>query len=211
VFSELHGQVSTAVFNTMQSLSPSAYHALQKHHHNLPVRVAAYLSPRVASIGVTKHFAAATMAHVSLKTCTPARHHTLDRTKQQPTTTMSTVDECIGTLTKNAELKSFFAQCNNVAEEFKALKKAYFKLVLEVHPDKGGTKEEFIKVRASFEMLRDLFNSNGIESFEKEAGLGMAGFGGVKQRMLTGAVPSWAFYEDAAQDEMPAYKVELGA
>jgi hypothetical protein len=123
---------------------------------------------------------------------------------------MATIRECVATLTKNADLKSFFAQCHNVAEEFKALKKAYHKLVLVVHPDKGGSKEEFCKVRASFEVLRDLYNNNAVTSFEVEAGRGTPGFGEVKQRMRSGPVPSWAFYEDAAKDEIPVYKVELG-
>jgi DnaJ-class molecular chaperone len=35
------------------------------------------------------------------------------------------------------------------------IKRAFRKLILKCHPDKGGNSEEFIKVRDSYDVLKD--------------------------------------------------------
>ena len=43
-----------------------------------------------------------------------------------------------------------FIECLNLDDEFKVIKKAYFKKILVVHPDKGGTKELFQMVNEAY-------------------------------------------------------------
>lgn len=49
-------------------------------------------------------------------------------------------------------------QCDgDLDQEFGWIKKAYFKRVLVVHPDKGGSDADFRLVNTGFELLRTLF------------------------------------------------------
>ena len=53
----------------------------------------------------------------------------------------------------------------SLPEEWAVIKKAYFKKVLKTHPDKGGDPDAFRAVQASFEVLRDLYDSAQVASF----------------------------------------------
>lgn len=61
--------------------------------------------------------------------------------------------EVVPEATKDAAA-AVFDDCTNLEEEFKIIKKAYFKKVLECHPDKGGDEEQFRHVQTSFEVVR---------------------------------------------------------
>ena len=44
------------------------------------------------------------------------------------------------------------AACQSLDEEWKAIKKAYFKIILVQHPDKGGDPAIFRDIQTSFEV-----------------------------------------------------------
>ena len=100
--------------------------------------------------------------------------------------------------------------------QFRAVKKAYHKRVLQVHPDKGGDEARFREVRAAFETLKELFESGAVDSFAAAAADGPASvatesmFRKYSDSTFTGGyTPSWDFYEEAAQEGVPFYHVEL--
>lgn len=47
---------------------------------------------------------------------------------------------------------------------WQAVKSAYRKLVFTVHPDHGGTAEEFRKVQAAYEVLEDRYERAGLKN-----------------------------------------------
>ena len=98
-------------------------------------------------------------------------------------------------------------------DQFLAIKRAYHKRVLEVHPDKGGDAVQFRDCRAAFETLRELFETKAIDSFVVTAdatySAAAADMFRKSDRYDPTFTPSWEFYEEAAQERMPLYKVEL--
>ena len=55
----------------------------------------------------------------------------------------------------------------------KEIKKAYYKLVVIHHPDKGGKKEEFEKIQTAYDILSDenkrkIYDEQGMKGFSKE-------------------------------------------
>ncbi|CAN0159740.1 unnamed protein product [Ectocarpus fasciculatus] len=113
-------------------------------------------------------------------------------------------------------------RCASLTEEFTAIKKAYFKKILVVHPDKGGDAAEFRDVNSSWELIRKLYEDRKVSSFVTAAesttqdrydydySNGGGGSGGAARS----ASPStthmpWQYYYDAAEAEVPPYKVEL--
>ena len=104
----------------------------------------------------------------------------------------------------------------DLALQFRAVKKAYHKRVLEVHPDKGGDPARFREVRAAFETLKELFESGAVATFAEAAADGPASaatermFRKYSDRSFSGGyTASWEFYEAAAQEQVPFYHVEL--
>ena len=61
--------------------------------------------------------------------------------------------------------EQFFKEAESLEDEFKLVKKAYFALILVLHPDKGGDAEDFREVQTSFELLRELKSTNKIVTF----------------------------------------------
>jgi len=64
----------------------------------------------------------------------------------------------------------------------KTMKKAYRKLCLKHHPDKGGDEHTFKEVNAAYEILsdekkRELYDQHGLEGVEQEGGSGGGGAG----------------------------------
>jgi hypothetical protein len=51
------------------------------------------------------------------------------------------------------------AGCQTIEEEFGRVKKAYLKLVLATHPDKGGNAADFIVLRDHWDVLRQLYGT----------------------------------------------------
>lgn len=124
--------------------------------------------------------------------------------------------------------------CSNRDEEFKILKKSYFRQVLKCHPDKGGDPDVFRQVQTSFELLRNLHNggkggnwlfvdcmqstaeavdanADGSSSTDNTSGnndeeYDMADYDADFSNMQT---PSWEYYEQAAEEPIPPYRMEL--
>ena len=95
--------------------------------------------------------------------------------------------------------------CDSLQEEFKKIKKSYFRKILVAHPDKGGDPEAFQTLQNAFEEIRRIFSKGLVASFA-DADLPTSH----RDRSQTAApFPSWDFYAEAAQQEMPKYRVEL--
>ena len=100
--------------------------------------------------------------------------------------------------------------CDNLEEEFKVIKKSYFKKILREHPDKGGDEEVFKKTQAAFEVLREMFEGQSVGSFASSAGDSTADvFEQATRAYAHTDRPSWEFYAAAAEETMPSYRVEL--
>lgn len=114
--------------------------------------------------------------------------------------------------------------CSSLTEEFTAIKRAYFRKILVVHPDKGGDAAEFRDVNSSWELIRKLYEDRAVGSFadaaaapaqdkydydyaEKKTRGGGGGSGWASTTPRT-HMP-WQYYYDAAAEEVPPYKVEL--
>eukprot|EP00798_Chlamydomonas_sp_ICE-L_P027026 gene27026-2253_t len=104
------------------------------------------------------------------------------------------------------------SRCSNIEEEFSLIKKDYFKKILATHPDKGGDPVVFRDVQGSFEVLRELFDSNKVQTFSSSSNQAkptkvvyttkMADFEDLP-------TPSWEYYQAASEEPVPAYRVEL--
>ena len=55
-----------------------------------------------------------------------------------------------------------FIGCASTDEEFARIKKSYMKLVLVVHPDKGGDAAAFIELRDCWETVRELYDQGKV-------------------------------------------------
>mmetsp|Transcript_22158 Transcript_22158/g.68053 ORF Transcript_22158/g.68053 Transcript_22158/m.68053 type:complete len:191 (+) Transcript_22158:283-855(+) len=97
-----------------------------------------------------------------------------------------------------------------LGEEFKIIKRAYHKRILQVHPDKGGDAETFREVQASFEVLRDLYDAADIKSFGQPAAQTRAatGYAAKYEDVKKNPVPSYAYYAEAAEETVPTYRAE---
>jgi hypothetical protein len=93
-------------------------------------------------------------------------------------------------------------------DEFRTIKRSYYSKILVEHPDKGGDPKSFRKTRASFEVLRDLVARSKVTSFLNHLGE-EANEPYREAYEQEGAVPSYEYYEEAAQEVTPGYKVEL--
>ncbi|CAN0463618.1 unnamed protein product, partial [Ectocarpus sp. 12 AP-2014] len=112
-------------------------------------------------------------------------------------------------------------RCASLTEEFTAIKKAYFKKILVVHPDKGGDAAEFRDVNSSWELIRKLYEDRAVPSFVTAAesttqdrydyDYNSNGGGGGAARSASPSTTHmpWQYYYDAAAEEVPPYKVEL--
>jgi len=101
----------------------------------------------------------------------------------------------------------------NIQLEFGAIKKCYFKAVLEHHPDKGGDEETFREVQAAFEVLRELVDTQAVTTFKTGGSKSTAKLFSSKKvdiSKATAHTPSWEFYAEAAADDttMPTFRVE---
>jgi len=113
---------------------------------------------------------------------------------------MTTIADCLTTL--GVPLESL-GSCLGLHEEFAVLKKAYFKSALAKHPDKGGDAAEFRKVHDAFEALRSLYDTGAVDCFATSASKCVGA-----QTPSDSSMPSWEFYEQAADEPVPTYRVE---
>ncbi|CAN0086778.1 unnamed protein product, partial [Sphacelaria rigidula] len=99
--------------------------------------------------------------------------------------------------------------CSNLTEEFAIIKRAYFKKVLVVHPDKGGSAKEFRDVNESFELIRSLFEKKAVSSFATAAEATHERFNYGTSASASASSQPWQYYYDAPAEEVPPYRVEL--
>lgn len=119
---------------------------------------------------------------------------------------MKTIQACLKTLNVSKEALS---ACGNIEEEFVCIKKLYREQVLVAHPDKGGDPALFRQVRASFEVLRDLYSHQKVDSFAAAASQAAESYDQTWQDFEGVPTPSWDFFYSAAEKDVPLYKVEL--
>jgi hypothetical protein len=120
---------------------------------------------------------------------------------------------------------SVFESCTNGrGDEFKVVRKIYLQVVLTAHPDKGGDPGVFREIQTSFEMLRDLHagKRSGEWLFSEcleEGGAAKKSSGKAQEDTYnmgdydaafdTMDTPSWDYYAEAAEEQVPIYWVEL--
>lgn len=118
-----------------------------------------------------------------------------------------TIKECLATLNVTADDLS--AAAGALKAEFAVIKAAFRAQILVHHPDKGGTAAAFRQVRASFEVLKDLYSKNAVTTFcvanhqpsREDLGRAFAHYEGQP-------VPSYDFFAEAAAEEVPGYRIE---
>eukprot|EP00941_MAST-03F_sp_MAST-3F-sp1_P004364 g4364.t1 len=118
------------------------------------------------------------------------------------------LQECLNSL--EASSADFFQECITAADEMKKLRKSFLRLCLLHHPDKGGDAANFRKVRTAFQTLKEIaktFGSSERFSNNKTRNVDQT-FEKAVHYDDNGSTPSWEFYEAAAADEFPTYKVE---
>ncbi|KAI9353778.1 hypothetical protein BDR26DRAFT_914002 [Obelidium mucronatum] len=104
--------------------------------------------------------------------------------------------------------------CSNLDDEFKIIKRKYHARVLVVHPDKpGGSKELFRQVNEPFEILRKLKEDGSIASYadacRQHVPRATTGSSSSSSSSSSASMPKpWDFYNEAAQETVPTYKVE---
>lgn len=118
-----------------------------------------------------------------------------------------TVQECLALF--GVDLVRLSA-CGSVCEEWKVIKKAYFKSILDCHPDKGGDASVFRDVQSAFEVMRVLFDSGKMVSFARQGNdATSSSFRDACTAAASSSTPSWEYYNAAAEEVMPLYHVEL--
>ncbi|KAK3268662.1 hypothetical protein CYMTET_22847 [Cymbomonas tetramitiformis] len=119
-----------------------------------------------------------------------------------------TVKACLATVGIHDPVSSL-SGCATLEEEFSKVKRRYFKKILKAHPDKGGDPAEFRDIQATFEVLRELFDTRAVDSFITAAKQSTAAaYVGKASSFAAQDVPSWDYYAAAAEEPVPAYRVE---
>ena len=100
----------------------------------------------------------------------------------------------------------------SVEVEFGRIKKLWIKAVLSSHPDKGGDPTVFRSVQAAWEVIRDLYDKGRVHAS------GFAYYFNAGATQEAAPLPAdfaerpakaYGWYEEAATEEVPKYKVEL--
>ena len=111
---------------------------------------------------------------------------------------------------ESSSYTAYFNDCQSLDEEWQVIKKQYFKKIRISHPDKGGDAAVFRKVQTSFEVLRDIFDKNTVSSFINELTHDTSSkYESVFKDFSSKPTPSWEYYEAAAEEAVPTYKIEL--
>ena len=78
-----------------------------------------------------------------------------------------------------------------------------------VHPDKGGTAEEFRSVRAAMEVIKALKGRGITTSFRKASQGDATTYGEAFAEFEDMPVPSWEFFHAAADELVPGHVLEI--
>ncbi|KAH8095967.1 hypothetical protein JL720_3304 [Aureococcus anophagefferens] len=79
----------------------------------------------------------------------------------------ATIAKCLESM--DVDSSSAFVACGNIDEEWKLVKKAYYKKILVAHPDKGGDVRGVREVNVAFEVLRGYYDKKKVGSFATAA------------------------------------------
>lgn len=122
---------------------------------------------------------------------------------------MATIRACLSAI--GVTSADSFTGCVGASEEFSKLKKLYFRLALDTHPDKGGDPDRFREVQEAWEALRVLYDSGGVPTtgFAHYLSGSGASTTAAPRSGKAGATPSWDWFATAADEEVPTYRVEL--
>jgi hypothetical protein len=107
-----------------------------------------------------------------------------------------------------------FGACANFEDEFRVVKKAYLKIVLKEHPDKGGDRERFEAVQTAWETLSSMKAENKLGSLKlaKTSERSAAKEHAHAAAHRPSSTPDWSFYAEAFKDSgLPLFKVERAA
>ena len=116
-----------------------------------------------------------------------------------------TIQECLSAIgVEAAELQD----TATLTAQFAVIKKTYYKKILQVHPDKGGDAAVFREVQTSFEVLRDMYTKGKVDSFVKSASKVAESYERTFADFGDMPTPSWDYYYEAAEEEVPLYRVE---
>ncbi|KAH8076371.1 hypothetical protein JL721_369 [Aureococcus anophagefferens] len=124
----------------------------------------------------------------------------------------ATIAKCLESM--DVDSSSAFVACGNIDEEWKLVKKAYYKKILVAHPDKGGDAAAFREVNVAFEVLRGYYDKKKVGSFataakkETRADFDREATAFEAAEAAEGGFKSWDFYYEAAAAEVPLYRVE---
>jgi hypothetical protein len=102
---------------------------------------------------------------------------------------------------------------SSLDEQFRAIKKQYYAKILLCHPDKGGDANTFRQVQTNFEVLRNLYTTKAIDSFvTKDGNESRSSYDHSYEAAFSDfgemPTPSWDYYYQAAEEEVPLYRVE---
>jgi hypothetical protein len=118
---------------------------------------------------------------------------------------MRIVKECLDAI---GVTSADFDDCGSLDDEFKSIKKVYRLKVLACHPDKGGDPAVFREVQTSFEELRRIYDADGVDSFVTEQAKEASTYETTYKDFGAMPTPSWEFYYEAAEEDVPLYRVE---
>lgn len=124
----------------------------------------------------------------------------MSRTRQH------TIRECLDKIDVNDE--DLF-ESESLEAQFQVLKKKYRSKILASHPDKGGDPAIFREVQTAFEVLRDMYSNGKIISFVLESNKRVDKYDETWQHFGDMPTASWDFYYEAAEEDVPLYRVEL--
>ena len=106
-----------------------------------------------------------------------------------------------------------FEGAENLEDEFKVVKRAWHKMCLATHPDKGGSEEEFRAVQAAFDVLKDKKTSGTIGTFASSSAQSSSTSTAFKHASDAAAkahYPPAGYYEEMRENiNVPVYRVEL--
>ena len=106
-----------------------------------------------------------------------------------------------------------FEGAENLEDEFKVVKRAWHKMCLATHPDKGGSEEEFRAVQAAFDVLKDKKTSGTIGTFASsstQSSSTSTAFKHASDAAAKAHYPPAGYYEEMRENiNVPVYRVEL--
>ena len=122
---------------------------------------------------------------------------------------MTSVYKCIAII--GVEIETLESM-QNIDDEFKFIKRSYFKMALVHHPDKGGDAANFRELQTAFDFLRDRYDAGKIGTFAEDSAAATADesrdWEQFKKDFNFQQTPDVSFFEAAAEEPVPPFKIE---